>query len=132
MLASLLAEAPGASELLHGGFVTYTKANKTKTLGVSEELLAPRGAVCSEVAIVMAEGALTQGSSLSGVTDPVGQFVMQVGSIAVDGIATCMARVDRNVLRIPSPSWPAFQGRRAAGSWLPRFPAQRRPSTPPS
>jgi nicotinamide-nucleotide amidase len=58
MLATLLSEAPGAAEHLHGGFVTYTKANKTKTLGVSREVLARRGAVCREVAIAMAEGAL--------------------------------------------------------------------------
>jgi nicotinamide-nucleotide amidase len=58
MLAALLSEAPGAAEHLHGGYVTYTKANKTKTLGVSSELLARNGAVCREVALAMAEGAL--------------------------------------------------------------------------
>jgi hypothetical protein len=36
MLSTILSEAPGASEHLHGGFVTYTKENKTKALGVSE------------------------------------------------------------------------------------------------
>src|SRR5262245_47929761 len=46
LLASALSEAPGASKLLHGGFVTYTKANKTAALGVPRELLCgPRGAV---------------------------------------------------------------------------------------
>jgi nicotinamide-nucleotide amidase len=59
-LASLLSETPGAGELLHGGFVTYTKANKTKALGVSTSLLAEKGAVCSEVAVAMAEGALAR------------------------------------------------------------------------
>jgi nicotinamide-nucleotide amidase len=57
-LASLLSETPGAGELLHGGFVTYTKANKAKALGVSASLLAERGAVCLEVAVAMAKGAL--------------------------------------------------------------------------
>jgi nicotinamide-nucleotide amidase len=38
-LAALLSEAPGAAERLHGSFVTYTKANKTKSLGVSAALL---------------------------------------------------------------------------------------------
>jgi nicotinamide-nucleotide amidase len=59
-LASLLSETPGAGELLHGGFVTYTKANKTKALGVNAALLARKGAVCSEVAVAMAEGALAR------------------------------------------------------------------------
>jgi nicotinamide-nucleotide amidase len=58
LLAALLSEAPGAAKHLHGGYVTYTKANKTKTLGVSPELLARNGAVCREVALAMAEGAL--------------------------------------------------------------------------
>jgi nicotinamide-nucleotide amidase len=58
LLASVLSEAPGAAELLHGGFVTYTKRNKTVALGVSEALLKTKGAVCEEVARAMAEGAL--------------------------------------------------------------------------
>ena len=60
MLATLLSKAPGAAEHLHGGFITYTKANKTRALGVSCEVLARRGAVCREVAIAMAEGALAR------------------------------------------------------------------------
>ena len=28
LLATALSETPGAAELLHGGYVTYTKANK--------------------------------------------------------------------------------------------------------
>jgi nicotinamide-nucleotide amidase len=57
-LAALLSEAPGAAELLQGGFVTYTKANKTKALGVAAGLLKDKGAVCGDVAVAMAEGAL--------------------------------------------------------------------------
>ena len=58
LLASALSEAPGAGAVLHGGFVTYTKAHKTAALGVPAELLRERGAVCPEVAAAMAEGAL--------------------------------------------------------------------------
>jgi nicotinamide-nucleotide amidase len=58
LLACVLSEAPGAAELLHGGFVTYTKRNKTVALGVSESLLQAKGAVSEEVARDMAEGAL--------------------------------------------------------------------------
>jgi nicotinamide-nucleotide amidase len=60
LLANALSEAPGAAELLHGGFVTYTKANKTAALGVPADLLRTRGAVCPEVATAMAEGALAR------------------------------------------------------------------------
>lgn len=57
-LAVLLSDAPGAAQYLHGGFVTYTKANKTKVLKVPADLLKQKGAVCSDVAVAMAEGAL--------------------------------------------------------------------------
>jgi hypothetical protein len=57
-LSSLLSEAPGAGEHLHGSFVTYTKANKVKARGVDAGLLKAKGAVCREVAVAMAEGAL--------------------------------------------------------------------------
>jgi len=75
LAAALLSEAPGAAERLHGSFVTYTKANKTKSLGVSAALLQRRGAVCREVAVAMAEGALvrspaTVAVSITGVAGP--------------------------------------------------------------
>jgi len=74
-LAAVLSEAPGAAERLHGSFVTYTKANKTKSLGVSADLLQRKGAVCREVAIAMAEGALVRSPadlavSITGVAGP--------------------------------------------------------------
>jgi nicotinamide-nucleotide amidase len=74
-LAAVLSESPGAAERLHGSFVTYTKANKTKSLGVSADLLQRKGAVCREVAVAMAEGALvrspaTLAVSITGVAGP--------------------------------------------------------------
>ena len=59
-LAVLLSEAPGAAEHFHGGFIAYTKATKTKILGVPAALLQQKGAVCDEVALAMAQGALTR------------------------------------------------------------------------
>ena len=41
---------------LQGGFIAYTKASKTKSLGVPAALLKRQGAVCRDVAIAMAEG----------------------------------------------------------------------------
>jgi nicotinamide-nucleotide amidase len=59
-LSGLLSEAPGAGAFLHGGFVSYTKDNKIKALGVSSELLKQKGAVCVDVAVEMANGALAR------------------------------------------------------------------------
>ena len=75
LLAATLSEAPGASERLHGGFVTYTKANKTAALGVPAALLKAKGAVCPEVAVAMAEGALARSpaqlaAAITGVAGP--------------------------------------------------------------
>ena len=74
-LAALLSEAPGAAEYLHGGFVTYTKLNKTRSLGISAALLEQKGAVCCDVAVAMAEGALARSPadvavSITGVAGP--------------------------------------------------------------
>jgi nicotinamide-nucleotide amidase len=58
MVAAVLSRAEGAGDVLHGGFVTYTKQHKTKALGVSAELLQERGAVNADVVKQMALGAL--------------------------------------------------------------------------
>jgi nicotinamide-nucleotide amidase len=57
-LTCLLADAPGAGEIVHGGFVVYTKANKTASLGVPPALIAEHTAVSAEIAKAMAEGAI--------------------------------------------------------------------------
>lgn len=48
---------PGASEVLEGGFVTYSNEAKIKLLGVKEETLRHFGAVSEETACEMAIGA---------------------------------------------------------------------------
>jgi nicotinamide-nucleotide amidase len=58
MVALLLSRAEGASQHLHGGFVTYTKKNKAAALGVPLGALETKGAVSEPVALAMAEGAL--------------------------------------------------------------------------
>ena len=57
-LCQTLSDTEGAGERFHGGFVTYTKAQKSVVLDVSPALLRQKGAVCTEVARAMAEGAL--------------------------------------------------------------------------
>ena len=74
-IAALLAQAEGASDILHGGFTTYTKEHKTKALGVSERLLKEQGAVNADVVRQLAAGALerspaTMAIAVSGVLGP--------------------------------------------------------------
>ena len=44
-LANVLSQAEGAAQTLQGGFVVYTKANKTAALGIPAELIARHTAV---------------------------------------------------------------------------------------
>jgi nicotinamide-nucleotide amidase len=75
LLALQIADAPGAAEHFHGGFVTYTKDHKSFALGVPPDLLRRKGAVCGEVARAMAEGALRHSiaalaAAITGVAGP--------------------------------------------------------------
>ena len=58
LIAALLTEIPGSSDVVERGFVTYSNEAKTEMLGVPIPLIAAFGAVSAEVARAMAEGAL--------------------------------------------------------------------------
>jgi nicotinamide-nucleotide amidase len=58
LVAGLLTEIPGSSNVLERGFVVYSNAAKQELLGVPPETLARHGAVSGETAVAMAEGAL--------------------------------------------------------------------------
>src|SRR5882757_2690421 len=58
LIAGLLTEIPGSSDMLERGFVVYSNAAKQELLGVPAETLAHHGAVSAETAVTMAEGAL--------------------------------------------------------------------------
>ncbi|RMG06370.1 MAG: CinA family nicotinamide mononucleotide deamidase-related protein [Planctomycetota bacterium] len=75
--AAALTALPGISRRFLAGFVTYSNRAKVRDLGVSEELLAARGAVCPEVAAAMARGARARagadlGLGVTGVAGPGG------------------------------------------------------------
>jgi nicotinamide-nucleotide amidase len=75
LLSLKLSDAPGASSHFNGGFVTYTKEQKTSALDVSPALLREKSAVCGEVACAMAEGALRRSTAdlaaaITGVAGP--------------------------------------------------------------
>lgn len=75
LVAVALSHADGASELLHGSFVAYTKDSKALALGVDRKLLIAKSAVCEGVAMQMALGALkrspaTLALAITGVLGP--------------------------------------------------------------
>jgi nicotinamide-nucleotide amidase len=58
LVAALLTEIAGSSDVVERGFVTYSNAAKEELLGVAPALLAAHGAVSAAVACAMAQGAL--------------------------------------------------------------------------
>lgn len=58
LVSGLLTEIAGSSDVVEGGFVTYSNAAKHLSIGVPEDLIALHGAVSEPVARAMAEGVL--------------------------------------------------------------------------
>jgi len=58
LIAGLLTEVPGSSDVFERGFVTYSNAAKIGDLGVDRETIVRHGAVSAAVAEAMAAGAL--------------------------------------------------------------------------
>ena len=55
LVAALMTEIPGSSNVVERGFVTYSNEAKTEMLGVPAALIESHGAVSREVALAMAE-----------------------------------------------------------------------------
>ncbi|WP_228389274.1 CinA family protein [Cumulibacter manganitolerans] len=77
LVAGRIADRPGSSAYLIGGFVTYANRAKTEEVGVAADVLDRVGAVSEEVAVAMAQGArarlgTTYGLSTTGVAGPDG------------------------------------------------------------
>jgi nicotinamide-nucleotide amidase len=77
LVGSMLTREPGASEFLLLDAVTYANSAKARVLGVDEDVLRAHGAVSSEVAALMAEGARRAATSdvalsLTGIAGPTG------------------------------------------------------------
>ena len=58
LIAALITEIAGSSDVFTHGFITYANAAKTSMVGVPASLIAQHGAVSEPVARAMAEGAL--------------------------------------------------------------------------
>ena len=77
LLSRKITAVAGASDYLDRGFVTYSNRAKTELLGVSEEMLLAHGAVSEQVALAMAEGALSRAGvevavGITGIAGPAG------------------------------------------------------------
>ncbi len=86
MVASALADVPGASSVLQGGVVAYQVEVKQNLLGVDADLLADVGAVDARVAAAMAEGARLAlvadiGVATTGVAGPSAHQGKPVGTV---------------------------------------------------
>lgn len=86
MLAALLTETAGSSDVFDCGFVTYSNAAKVAMLGVSPTTLAAHGAVSEQVAIEMAQGALDRSNtqlavSITGIAGPGGSEFKPEGRV---------------------------------------------------
>jgi nicotinamide-nucleotide amidase len=112
LVTSTLVDVPGASAILRGAVVAYASDLKVTLLGVDPELLDRVGAVDSEVATAMADGArlrlgATYGLATTGVAGPDPQdrhapgtvFVAVVGPKASRGVALQVVG-DRAVVRV--------------------------------
>jgi len=77
LIAGLLTEIPGSSDVVERGFVTYSNEAKEELLGVPRDLIIRHGAVSAEVARAMALGALKHSRaelsvSVTGIAGPGG------------------------------------------------------------
>jgi PncC family amidohydrolase len=114
MVSSLLAGVPGASTVLWGGFVCYTKEAKVSMLGIENEYLAVNGLVSRQTASLMAEAALKKSgaciaAAVTGLAGPLGDGSnVPVGSVwitvaGIDGVSITKEyffKDNRNIIRI--------------------------------
>lgn len=77
LIAGLLTEIAGSSDVVERGFVTYSNDAKHELVGVPDDLIAAHGAVSVAVAKAMAEGGVTHAHadlavSVTGIAGPGG------------------------------------------------------------
>jgi nicotinamide-nucleotide amidase len=93
MINAALTDVPGSSAFLKRGYVVYSNEAKADLLGVNAETLAAHGAVSSETAAEMAEGALRVARadiavSVTGIAGPSGGSEEKPVGLVWFGIAT--------------------------------------------
>ncbi|WP_029604858.1 CinA family protein [Kozakia baliensis] len=112
LIAAALTHVAGSSDVVEGGFVTYSNILKETILDVSTRSLAKCGAVSEAVAVEMAMGALTAAENarisvaVTGIAGPDG------GSVEKPVGTVCLARQCGD--GTPYVETKLFQGNRAA------------------
>jgi nicotinamide-nucleotide amidase len=103
LLSDLITRRSGASAFFAGGVVSYANSVKERQLGVSRELLERHGAVSSEVARAMAEGARSTlrvdvAASVTGVAGPTGGTAEKPVGLVHYAVSTAAGTVDRKLM----------------------------------
>ncbi len=104
LMAARLTERAGSSEYFAGGVVAYSNAAKTGLLGVEAELIDRYGAVSTEVAGALADGALQRfgaafGIGITGIAGPDGGTEEKpVGTVCFCVAARDGARLTRSAV----------------------------------
>ena len=92
LVAGALTAIAGSSDVVEHGFVTYSNEAKSELLGVPPETIAAHGAVSSETAAAMAEGAVARAPvdlaiSVAGVAGPGGGSATKPVGLVIFGLA---------------------------------------------
>ena len=82
LVAAVLTEIPGSSDVVERGFITYSNEAKIEMLGVTAAVIERHGAVSAAVALAMVEGALKHSRAdiavaVTGVAGPGGGTVQK-------------------------------------------------------
>ncbi|QQX91011.1 CinA family protein [Gluconobacter sphaericus] len=93
LIAAALSDIPGSSDMLEGGFVTYSNALKMSAVSVSEAILVQYGAVSIQTAEAMANGGLLNAKnadvaiSVTGIAGPGGGSALKAVGTVCFGLA---------------------------------------------
>ena len=92
LVAGALTAVAGSSDVVERGFVTYSNEAKSEMLGVPPATIAAHGAVSSETAAAMAEGAVARAPvdlaiSVTGVAGPGGGSAAKPLGLVIFGLA---------------------------------------------
>ena len=93
LVAKLITDVPGSSEVFHLGAVTYSNDIKNKILGVEEKTLEAFGAVSEQTAVEMAQNVrklagADYGISTTGISGPGGDGVCDEAGLSYIAVST--------------------------------------------